>query len=73
MGGIQAQIPAMNERPEIAELLERRQARRQRLARLSFEEKIEIIERLRELQFNRSLMPDLRLISEDKGGGMRDG
>jgi hypothetical protein len=63
---------AMNEPPEIAELLRRKQERKRLLAKLSFEEKIEIIERLRELQFNRSLMLEHRLKSEDKGGGMRD-
>jgi hypothetical protein len=57
----------MSERPEIAELLKRKQARKRRLARLSFEEKIEIIERLRELQINRSLMPERRLKSKDEG------
>ena len=39
-----------------AELLEQKQARRRRLAKLSFEEKIEIVERLRELHLNRDLM-----------------
>lgn len=57
----------MSERPEIAELLKRKQARKRRLARLSFEEKIEILERLRELQINRSLMPERRLKSKDEG------
>ena len=46
----------MIDHPEIAELLKQKQARRRRLARLSFEEKIEIVERLRELQHNRRLM-----------------
>ena len=42
------------------ELLKRRLARRRRLAQLSFEEKIEIVERLRELQFNRDVMSSAR-------------
>lgn len=46
----------MNDHPEITELLKQRWARRRRLAQLSFEEKIEIVERLRELQINRGLM-----------------
>lgn len=46
----------MNDNTDISELLRRRQARRQRLAQLSFEEKIEILERLRELRFNRDVM-----------------
>lgn len=46
----------MKERTEIAGLLEQRQARRRRLAKLSFEEKIEIVERLRDLRLNRSFM-----------------
>ncbi|HEV2799661.1 MAG TPA: hypothetical protein VGW12_04145 [Pyrinomonadaceae bacterium] len=41
---------------DLDELLKRRLARRRRLAQLSFEEKIEIVERLRELRFNRDLM-----------------
>ena len=40
----------------IAALLKQKQARSRRLAKLSFEEKIEIVERLRELQINRGLM-----------------
>ncbi len=47
----------MNDESQIERLFEQRRARRRRMARLSFEEKIEIIERLRELQHNRSLMP----------------
>ena len=46
----------MNDHPEITELLKQRWARRRRLAQLSFEEKIEIVERMRALQINRSLM-----------------
>ena len=46
----------MNDYLKITELLKKKQARRQRLASLSFEEKIEVIELLRELQINRSLM-----------------
>jgi hypothetical protein len=61
----------MNERPEIAELLKRKQARRRRLARLSFEEKIEIIERLRQLQINRSLMLERKSKGKDAGGRMK--
>lgn len=48
----------MNEPSQIAELLEQRRTRRRKLAKLSFEEKMEIIERLRALQHNRSLMRD---------------
>jgi hypothetical protein len=68
----------MNESTKIAELLEQRQARRLRLAKLSFEEKIEIIERLRELQFNRDLMKNkdeagrMRDELRDEGGGLKD-
>jgi len=61
----------MNERPEIADLLKRRQARRRRLAGLSFEEKIEIIERMRKLQLNRSLMSRHRLKGKDEGVRMK--
>jgi hypothetical protein len=57
----------MNQHPELAELLKRKQARKRRLARLSFEEKIEIIERLRQLQLNRSLMQQHRLRDQDEG------
>jgi hypothetical protein len=46
----------MNDPPEIRELLARKDARRRRLAQLSFEEKVEILERLRELQANRGAM-----------------
>jgi hypothetical protein len=46
----------MKDRPEIAGLLEQRRARRRRLAKLSFEEKIEIVERLRDLRLNRGFM-----------------
>jgi len=46
----------VKDRPEIAGLLEQRQARRRRLASLSFEEKIEIVERLRDLRLNRRFM-----------------
>ena len=46
----------MKDRGEIAGLLEQRQARRRRLAKLSFEEKIEIVERLRDLRLNRGFM-----------------
>ena len=46
----------MKDRGDIAGLLEQRRARRRRLAKLSFEEKIEIVERLRDLQLNRRLM-----------------
>ena len=52
----------MNDYLKINKLLKKKQARRQRLASLSFEEKIEIIERLRELQINRSLMQEQRKI-----------
>jgi hypothetical protein len=61
----------MNGHLEMTELLRRKQARRQRLAKLSFEEKIEIIERLRELQVNRSLMQE-RQKGEQVNEGMRD-
>lgn len=61
----------MSERPEIAELLKLKQARRRRLARLSFEDKIEIIERLRELQFNRSLMQKHQQKGNDKDARMK--
>jgi hypothetical protein len=47
----------MSDHYEINELPAQKQARRRRLAKLSFEEKIEIIERLRELRFNREMMP----------------
>jgi hypothetical protein len=57
----------MNESTEITELLEQRQARRRRLAQLSFEEKIEIVERLRELHLNRDLMKN-----KDEAGKIRD-
>ncbi|HEX7177022.1 MAG TPA: hypothetical protein VF240_17320 [Pyrinomonadaceae bacterium] len=40
----------------MAGLFEQRQTRRRRLAKLSFEEKIEIVERLRDLRLNRSFM-----------------
>ena len=56
MARIQEQVQLVKDRPEIAGLLEQRQARRRRLARLSFEEKIEIVERLRDLRLNRSFM-----------------
>ena len=56
MGRVQAQIQYMNDRPEITEPMKQKEARRRRLAKLSFEEKIEIIERLRTLQINRHLM-----------------
>jgi hypothetical protein len=47
----------MKDDPQITELLKRlKQARHRRLTKLSFEEKIEIVERLRELQTNRNLM-----------------
>jgi hypothetical protein len=46
----------VKDRTGIAELLEQRQARRRRLAELSFEEKIEIVERLRDLRLNRGFM-----------------
>jgi len=52
----QKQIRRMKDRSEIAGLLEQRQARRRRLAKLSFEEKIEIVERLRDLRLNRDFM-----------------
>lgn len=50
----------MSNDPGIAELLKRRQARREGLANLSFEEKIEIVERLRELRNNRDLVKSRR-------------
>lgn len=60
---------------DITKLLQHRQARRRRLAQLSFEEKIEIVERLRELQFNRDLMSARRVNSEGtiKEKGERSG
>ncbi|MDQ1593209.1 MAG: hypothetical protein QOG71_3836 [Pyrinomonadaceae bacterium] len=50
---------------DISELLQQRQARRRRLAQLSFEEKIEIVERLRELRLNRDVMSAHRVNAED--------
>lgn len=61
----------MKDDAELTGLFERRQARRRRLAELSFEEKMEIVERLRALQGNRSLMSASRLKADavltDKG------
>jgi hypothetical protein len=56
----------MNKSTITAELLERKQARRRRLAKLSFEEKIEIVEQMRVLQLNRDLMKN-----KDEAGRMR--
>ena len=53
---VQEQVQLVKDRNEIAGLLEQRQARRRRLAKLSFEEKIEIVERLRDLRLNRGFM-----------------
>ena len=46
----------MKNSTEISRLLKQKEARRRRLAKLSFEEKIEIVERLRVLKNNRNLM-----------------
>lgn len=46
----------MNDRRDIGRTLGHKEARRRRLARLSFEEKVEILERLRELEANRGVM-----------------
>ena len=48
----------MSDATKIARILEQRAARRRRLSALSFEEKIEIIERLRVLRFNRKIKED---------------
>lgn len=61
----------MKERPGIADLMKRQQARRRRLAGRSFEEKIEIIERMRKLQLNRSLMTKHRLKGKDESIRMK--
>ncbi|HJR08329.1 MAG TPA: hypothetical protein VJ842_13800 [Pyrinomonadaceae bacterium] len=65
----------MNDQFYVDEFLRRKRARRRRLAQLSFEEKIEIIERLRELRFNRDLMSARRVNSEGEikdDGNRRD-
>ena len=63
----------MNSHLEITALLEKKQARRWRLAKLSFEEKIEIIERLRELEINRSLMRTRQKARQkDEDGRMKE-
>ncbi|MDQ3687782.1 MAG: hypothetical protein M3430_19580 [Acidobacteriota bacterium] len=57
----------MSNNPEIAEMQKQRRARRESLANLSFEEKIEIVERLRELGNNRDLMNSRRREAEPSG------
>jgi hypothetical protein len=54
----------MRDDTDMGELWRQRRARRRRLAQLSFEEKIEIVERLRELRLNRDVMSAHRANSE---------
>lgn len=50
--------------PDISELLRKKDARRRRLAKLSFEEKIEIVRRLQKL--NSSIKSDSHRMRQDR-------
>ena len=62
----------MSDEIDISEILEQKAARRRRLARLSFEEKVEIVRRLqelsREIKASRDENESLRRPRESAGG-----